>query len=135
MRTKKDLFFRWLPLLVAIVACGLAIYNVFLKNENLTLFIWIILFIHAWTLVFQKIRELDKWQKYFMFKQKECIDLRWSYREMGMYINRLHIPELADLDNRIELEFMDIEAKQELFAPQIGVSPAEYKKLKAEGRI
>lgn len=130
-----DKLLRWGPLWVAIGMLLLAISNVYFKSDKLTLVIWIMLFIHAWTLVFQKMRELDKWQKYFMFKQKECIDLRWSYREMGMYINRLHIPELADLDNRIELEFMDIEAKQELFAPQIGVSPAEYKKLKAEGRI
>lgn len=48
-------------------------------------------------------------------KDYEIDSLKWSYREMGRYINRLQIDELSDIDLRIENELKDIEVKKQNF--------------------
>ena len=49
-------------------------------------------------------------------KDYEIQELRYSYRQMGKYIKRLDIPELEDIEVRIENELQDIEIKKKWFA-------------------
>ena len=65
-----------------------------------------------------------RWQKYsklYLLKQNEVLDLLWSYRNMGRYINGFKIPELEDLDLRIENEIQDVKIKKERFAENLGI--------------
>ena len=65
-----------------------------------------------------------RWQKYsklYLLKQREVLELLWSYRDMGRYINGFKIPELKDLDLRIENEIQDVKVKKERFAENLGI--------------
>ena len=63
----------------------------------------------------------QKYSNLYLLKQNEVLDLLWSYREMGRYINRFKIPELEDLDLRIENEIQDVKVKKERFAENLGI--------------
>lgn len=65
-----------------------------------------------------------RWMKYsnlYLLKQNEVLDLLWSYRDMGRYIEGFKIPELKDLDIRIENEIQDVKIRKERFAEKLGI--------------
>lgn len=65
-----------------------------------------------------------RWQKYsnlYLLKQNEVLDLLWSYRDMGEYIDQFKIPELHDIDLRIENEIKDVKVKKGRFAENLGI--------------
>lgn len=48
-------------------------------------------------------------------KDYEIEELKYSYRQMGKYVKRFDIPELADIETRIENELRDIEVRKKWF--------------------
>lgn len=44
---------------------------------------------------------------------------------MGRYIEGFHVPELYDLDARIENEFNDIKIRKKNYAEQLGIKEFE----------
>lgn len=70
-------------------------------------------------------RQYKKYSDLYLLKSREVLDLEWSYREMGRYIDRLKVPELNDLDLRIENELNDIKIRKKNFAEQLGIKEFE----------
>lgn len=67
---------------------------------------------------------LGKYSKYsnlYLLAKQESLDLLWSYREMGRYIEKFEIEELHDLDLRIENEIQDVKVRKEALAERLGV--------------
>ena len=65
-----------------------------------------------------------RWLKYsnlYLLKQEEVLDILWSYRDMGRYIKGFKIPELNDIDLRIENEIKDVKVRKERFAENLGI--------------
>lgn len=52
-------------------------------------------------------------------KDYEIEELKYSYRQMGKYVKSLNIPELADIEYRIENELRDIEVKKKWFSERM----------------
>lgn len=48
-------------------------------------------------------------------KDYEIEELKYSYRLMGKYVKSFDIPELADIETRIENELRDIEVRKKWF--------------------
>lgn len=48
-------------------------------------------------------------------KDYEIEELKYSYRQMGKYVKSFDIPELADIEIRIENELRDIEVRKKWF--------------------
>lgn len=48
-------------------------------------------------------------------KDYEIEELKYSYRLMGKYVKSFDIPELADIETRIENELRDIEVRKNWF--------------------
>lgn len=116
----------------AVIFC---ILNLIFRTEELRALLYIFLIICFLANQLAILERSEKYRKCYLFEFKKYDDLLWSYCEMGRYIDGFNIPELADLQQRIEMELLDVEAKQELYATQIGVSDLEFKRLKEEGLI
>lgn len=67
------------------------------------------------------LRQYSKYSNLYLLAKQESLDLLWSYREMGRYIDKMNIPELHDLDLRIENELQDVKVKKEALAERLGV--------------
>lgn len=67
------------------------------------------------------LRQYSKYSNLYLLAKQESLDLLWSYREMGRYIDNLNIPELHDLDLRIENEIRDVKVRKEALAERLGV--------------
>ena len=108
----------------SIIAMIIAISNLFgasIPRDIIYLFCMISL-ICNWAHV---MRRYKKYSDLFLLKQREVLDLVWSYREMGRYIEKFHVPELYDLDIRIENEFNDIKIRKKNYAEQLGIKEFE----------
>jgi hypothetical protein len=57
------------------------------------------------------LEENTKLRKERYLKDYEIIELRYSYRRMGTYIDSFNIEQLEDIELRIENELRDIECK------------------------
>ena len=58
-----------------------------------------------------KIKEADKHRKEEYILKYEIDELIYSYRQLGKYIKDKNIPELEDIQTRIEYELSDIAIK------------------------
>ena len=70
----------------------------------------------------------DKEFKENILNYYEIQILRWSYIDMGRYIKDLNIPELNDIELRIENELRDIEIKKGWYAENLGIKNKGDKK-------
>lgn len=65
------------------------------------------------------LEENTKLRKENYLKDYEIIELRYSYRGMGRYIDRLDIKQLKDIELRIGNELRDIQIKKEHFKEKL----------------
>ena len=72
-----------------------------------------------------KTREANKLKKEKWILEYEIDQLKWSYIEMGKYIDKFNLPELSDLSWRIENELRDIEIKKNNYAKHLGIKERE----------
>lgn len=101
-----------IAVVISYIATIAALTNLFLQNESVRAVIW-----SAVVIVFA----LDIWgfieTNAKLMKEKQVLayeinQLQWSYKEMGRYISRMDIPELADIETRIDNELRDIEIRK-----------------------
>lgn len=124
-----------IALICSIIAFVLSIYNIFEKSEAVRAGIYVFVIICLIANFMSVCQQRDKFSKLYILKQREVMDLRWSYEQMGRYVKRMELPELSDIEIRIANELRDISVKQEYVAEQIGISKKEFKEFKEEGRL
>lgn len=96
---------------LSIVAAIAAVVGMFVLKAEMRVICWACL-ICVWSINYLVIFEdTVKLRKENYLKDYEIIELRYSYRGMGRYIDRLDIEQLKDIDLRIENELRDIECK------------------------
>lgn len=74
-----------------------------------------------------KTREANKLKKENWILEYEIDQLKWSYIQMGKYIDKFNLPELSDLSWRIKNELIDIEIKKNDRAKILGLKEGEDK--------
>ena len=71
--------------------------------------------------ILSDVEDIQRLQMENILKAYEIDCLRWSYRDMGRYIDHMNLPELEDIDTRISNELNDIEIKKEDYANRLGI--------------
>ena len=72
-----------------------------------------------------KTREENKLRKEKYILNYEIDQLRWSYIQMGKYIDKFNLTELSDLSWRIKNELRDIEIRKNNYAKHLGIKEGE----------
>ena len=103
---------------VALILCLIALIcstvGFFFLQEELRFVTWTLLLI-VWAINYWVIVEENiKLRKENYLKDYEIIELKYSYRGMGIYIDSLDIEELKDIRLRIDNEIRDIDCKIEM---------------------
>ena len=111
-------------IVLAIIAMIIAVSNLFGASipKDIIYALCLVSMICNWA---HAMRRYKKYSDLFLLKQREVLDLVWSYREMGRYIEGFHVPELHDLDARIEIELNDIKIRKKNYAEQLGIKEFE----------
>ena len=108
LRSKIALTLSLVALIAAIVGC-------FILKSEMRFICWSCMMV-AWTINYWIVLEENtKLRKENYLKDYEIIELRYSYRRMGIYIDSLDIEQLEDIKLLIENELRDIEIKKEHF--------------------
>lgn len=110
-------------LTISVIAFFISIANIFFNNEIVRVMIWVMCVCFFALSIVSDFEEIIRWQKENILKAYEIDCLRWSYREMGRYIEHMNLPELDDINTRISNELNDIEIKRELYAEELGIKP------------
>lgn len=104
LRTKIALTLSLVAFVTAIVGC-------FILKSEMRVICWTCLII-VWVIDYWIILEENtKLKKESYLKDCEIIELKYSYRRMGIYIDSLDIEQLEDIKLLIENELRDIECK------------------------
>lgn len=103
------------------VALFIAIANLFIGNEIVREIIWLMCIFAFVFLMLSDSEEINRLQKENLLQAYEIYCLRCSYRGMGDYIEYQNLPELEDINIRIENELNDIEIKKENYAERLGI--------------
>lgn len=119
-RIMKKINLNDIGLMISVVAGILAILNIFWIDIPRDI-IYVLCFFGVTCNWAHAMRQYKKYSDLYLLKQREVLDLVWSYREMGSYIDRFQVPELHDLDARIEIELNDIKIRKKNFAEQLGI--------------
>lgn len=125
MKNKKiRMPLRWLSLILSLGAVAVSIFGIITLNKTATVIAWMFLFSSMVCNWMQESSEKRKYQMKWLLSEKENCDLRWSYIEMGDYIDRMNIPELSDIKLRIDNELNDVEIRKKWFAESHGIKEA-----------
>jgi hypothetical protein len=93
---------------VAIIA---AVVGMFVLKTEMRVICWACL-ICVWAINYLVVFEdTVRLRKENYLKDYEIVELRYSYRRMGTYIDSFNIEQLEDIELRIENELRDIECK------------------------
>lgn len=102
-----------IALLLSVVAAIAAVIGMFVLKTEMRFVCWACL-ICVWAINYLVIVEdTVKLRKENYLKDYEINELKYSYREMGKYIDSLNIEQLEDIKLRIENELRDVEIKKE----------------------
>lgn len=97
---------------LSLVALMVALVGCFILKNEMKIICWSCM-IMVWVINYMTVIEENiKLKNELFVKDYEIYSLKWSYREMGRYINGLQIDELYDIDFRIENELKDIDIKK-----------------------
>ena len=108
-------------LTISILALFIAIANMFIGNEIVRIKVGTMCVCVFALTICSDIEDINRLQKENILKAYEIDCLRWSYRGMGRYIERMNLAELDDIDLRISNELNDIEIKKEDYAEKLGI--------------
>lgn len=98
---------------LSIVAAIAAVVGIFVLKTEMRIICWACL-VCVWAINYLVILEdTVKLRKENYLKDNEIIELKYSYQQMGIYIDSFNIEQLEDIKLRIENELRDIEIKQE----------------------
>lgn len=109
------------------VSIVILIVNLFYGNENVVVVGFAVAAVGSILISIGKTREANKLQKEKWILEYEIDQLKWSYIEMGKYIDKFNLTELSDLSLRIENELKDIEIRKNNRAKILGLKEGEDK--------
>lgn len=122
-KNKKIKLKTKIGLTISVLAFFIAIANLFIHDEIVRLIIWTmcicVFALSGWSMT----EDIDKLHKENLLQAYEIDCLRCSYRGMGDYIEYQNLPELEDINIRIENELNYIEIKKEDYAERLGIKP------------
>ena len=121
MKKTKSSKYAKATLAVSVLAMIIAIINIFFQVENLRTVILtlavIVFLMNFWNILTDNFNLMNE----NLMLKYEIDELRYSYIQMGQYVDKFEIPELHDMDLRIETELNDIEVKKSWFAESHGI--------------
>lgn len=104
---------------LSVVAAIAAVVGMLVLKTEMRIICWACL-ICVWAINYLVIFEdTVKLRKERVLKDYEISELKYSYRQMGIYIDSLDIEGLEDIKLRIENELSDIEIKKEHFKEKV----------------
>lgn len=112
-----------IALVISLIACILAVINLFTNDENLRIIIWALVICVLAIDYLVICEDINQDEKENILLRYEVDLLRWSYRGMGKYIEHMNLPELEDINIRISNELNDTEIKKEVYAEKLGIKP------------
>lgn len=95
---------------VALIA---SIVGLFILKSEMRVISWVCIVVALAIDYWVVIEENFKLNEESFLKDYEIIELRYSYRQMGKYIDSLDIEELKDIELRIENELSDIKIRKD----------------------
>lgn len=108
-----------IALSLSIAAAIAAVVGMFALKPEMRIICWACIIV-VWVLDYLVIFEdTVKLRKENYLKDYEILQLKYSYRQMGIYIDSLDIEQLKDIDLRIGNELRDIEIKKEHFKEKL----------------
>ena len=120
MKKFLNILIQKLPLLLFFIAAIVAVINIYYQKDNLNNVVFDLLlvavFIYAKNQTHSQNELQKKLQKELDWAKFENTLLRWSYQDMGKYIDKMNIPELSDINLRIDNELRDIDIKKNMYA-------------------
>lgn len=124
-RVKGHLFSN-LAVICAVVGFIIAVLNlIFFNSELLRDIVWILIFVVMGLDYLLLLKWHIREQNENLLLRYENIILEDSYIQMGEYIKHLNIPELNDIEFRIQNELRDIEIKKQWQAEKLGIKIKE----------
>lgn len=102
-----------IALLLSLIAFISSIVGLFILKSEMRIICWSCLIV-VWAINYWIVLEENvKLGKESYLKDYEIIELKYSYRRMGIYIDSLDFEQLKDIKLMIENELRDIEIKKE----------------------
>ena len=119
----KKINLNYVGLILTVIAFILAILNIFGTDIPRDI-IYVICLLGLTCNWAHASKQYQKYSNLYLVAKNESLDLLWSYREMGRYIDKMNIPELYDINLRIENEIQDVKVRKEELAKTLGVKRA-----------
>lgn len=102
-----------ISLILSYVALIASIVGFFILKSEMRVISWVCVVVALAIDYWVVIEENFKLNEESFLKDYEIIELRYSYRQMGKYIDSLDIEELKDIELRIENELSDIKIRKD----------------------
>ena len=102
---------KTIGIICIVAAVVLILVNLIYNNENVSMIGFDIAAVGYVLISFSNVRETHKQRTEEVILNYTISELIYSYREMGKYIMNQDIPELRDIEGRIENELNDIAIK------------------------
>lgn len=111
-----------LAVTLSIVCLVISVLNlIFWQSDFLRGTIWTLIFVVMACNYFWLFFTHNDLFKESLLKDYEISELRYSYMQMGKYIDEFEFRELSDIELRIENELKDIEIKKKEYADMLGI--------------
>lgn len=111
-----------LAVTLSVVCIVVSVLNlIFLNSDFLRGTILSVIFVVMGCLYFGLFLEHNDMFKKSLVKDYEINELKYSYIQMGKYVDEFEFRELSDIELRIENELRDIEIKKKDYAEMLGI--------------
>lgn len=121
MKKFLNILIQRLWLLLFFIAAIVAAINLYYRNNNLDHVVFSLMLFAFIFKTENQAHSQNELQKELELVKFENTLLRWSYQDMGQYIDEMNIPELSDINLRIGNELRDIEIKKNRYAGRKGI--------------
>ena len=121
MKKFLNILIQRLWLLLFFIAAFVAAINLCYQNDNIDHVVFSLMIFAFIIKTENQTHSQNELQKELELAKFENTLLRWSYEDMGQYVDKMNIPELSDINIRIDNELRDIEIKKNRYAGRKGI--------------
>lgn len=112
MKKFLNILIQRLWILLFFIAAIVAVIGIYYQKDNLKDVVFDLMLLAFFIKTENQAHNQNELQKELELVKFENTLLRWSYQDMGQYIDKMNIPELSDINLRIDNELRDIEIKK-----------------------